>query len=313
MSTYLVTGGAGFIGSHLVRRLLREGGEVRVVDNLATGHRARLREVDAHVEFIEGDLADPAVCDKVVKGIEYVLHQAAVPSVQRSVQDPVPTNRANVTATLNLLESCRREGVRRLVYAASSSVYGNTKELPKREDMSPNPMSPYALQKYVGEKYCQLFTGLYKFETVCLRYFNVFGPDQDPDSQYSAVIPRFITRLRRKEPLLVFGDGEQSRDFTYIENVVNANCLALLAPQAAGAVVNIGCGARITLNHLIRLLEGILQTPAQVEYQPARQGDVRDSLADITQAQTLLGYKPLIDVKEGLQKTAQFFADCPIK
>lgn len=282
---------------------------MRVVDNLATGQRNRLRDVDAHIEFVEGDLADPAVCDSVVKGIDYVLHQAAVPSVQRSVQDPVPTNRANVTATLNLLESCRRGGVRRLVYAASSSAYGNTKELPKREDMPPNPMSPYALQKYVGEKYCQLFTELYKFETVCLRYFNVFGPAQDPDSQYSAVIPRFITRLRRKEPLLVFGDGEQSRDFTYIDNVVDANCLALRAPLAAGAVVNIGCGARITLNQLIHILEDILETKARVDYQPARQGDVRDSLADITRAKTLLGYQPLVGVKTGLQNTAKFFAE----
>ena len=259
-------------------------------------------------EFVPGDLADPEVCNRVVQGIDYVLHQAAVPSVQRSVRDPVATNHANVTATLNLLESCRKQGVRRLVYAASSSAYGNTKVLPKQEDMAPNPMSPYALQKYVGERYCQLYNQLYNLETVCLRYFNVFGPAQDPDSEYSAVIPKFTTRLRKHQPLVVYGDGEQSRDFTYIDNVVDANYLALQAPQAAGAVINIGCGARITLNKLIELLEEILQVRAVIDYQPARLGDVRDSLADITRAQDVLGYQPQVGVKTGLQKTAEFFA-----
>lgn len=306
--SFLVTGGAGFIGSHLVHRLLREGGRVRVVDNLITGNRGRLRSVESDLEFVLGDLGDPEVCNRVVQGIDYVLHQAAVPSVQRSVRDPVATNHANVTATLNLLESCRKQGVRRLIYAASSSAYGNTKVLPKQEDMAPNPMSPYALQKYVGERYCQLFNQLYNLETVCLRYFNVFGPAQDPDSEYSAVIPKFTTRLRRHQPLVVYGDGEQSRDFTYIDNVVDANYLALQAPQAAGAVINIGCGARITLNQLIGLLEEILQVRAVIDYQPARLGDVRDSLADITRAQDVLAYRPQVGVKAGLQKTAEFFA-----
>ena len=307
-NTFLVTGGAGFIGSHLVRRLLSEGGRVRVVDNLVTGKRARLQDLESALEFLPGDLADPEVCNRAVQGVDYVLHQAAVPSVQRSVQDPIATNRANITATLNLLESCRAQGVRRLVYAASSSAYGNTKVLPKQEDMVSNPLSPYALQKYVGERYCQLYNQLYDFETVCLRYFNVFGPAQDPYSEYSAVIPKFITRLRKNQPLVVYGDGEQSRDFTYIDNVVDANCLALRAPQAAGTVVNIGCGERITLNRLIELLEDILQVRATIDYQPSRRGDVRDSLADITRAQEVLGYRPQVDVKTGLRKTAEFFA-----
>jgi UDP-glucose 4-epimerase len=306
--TFLVTGGAGFIGSHLVRRLLSEGGRVRVVDNLVTGKRARLRDLESALEFLPGDLADPEVCNRAVQGVDYVLHQAAVPSVQRSVQDPIATNRANITATLNLLESCRTKGVRRLVYAASSSAYGNTEVLPKQEDMVPNPLSPYALQKYVGERYCQLYNQLYELETVCLRYFNVFGPAQDPDSEYSAVIPKFTTRLRKNQPLVVYGDGEQSRDFTYIDNVVEANCLALRAPRAGGAVVNIGCGARITLNRLIELLEEILKVRARIDYQPPRLGDVRDSLADITRAQEVLGYRPQVDVKTGLRKTAEFFA-----
>ena len=308
--TFLVTGGAGFIGSHLVRRLVGDGKRVRVVDNLSTGNRARLADLETAIEFIQGDLADPEVCDRAVRGVEYVLHQAAVPSVQRSVQDPINTNRANITGTLNLLESCKKQGVRRLVFAASSSAYGNTKELPKREEMPANPLSPYALQKYVGERYCQLYYQLYNLETVCLRYFNVFGPAQDPNSEYSAVIPKFTTRLRKGEPLIIYGDGEQSRDFTYIDNVVEANCLALRAPNASGAVVNIGCGERITLNQLVHLLEEILAVRATVDYQPPRSGDARDSLADISRAQALLGFQPHVGVKEGLQKTAEFFSGC---
>ena len=228
---YLVTGGAGFIGSHLVRRLVAEGKTVRVVDNLSTGQVSRLADLMTAIEFVEGDLADERVSQDAVKEIDYVLHQAAVPSVQRSVQDPVSTNRANITATLNLLESCRRAGVRRLVYAASSSAYGDTEILPKHEDMPAKPLSPYALQKFVGEQYCKLYHELYGLETVSLRYFNVFGPGQDPHSEYSAVIPKFITGLLANQPITIFGDGEQSRDFTYIDNVVEANLLAL---QCAG-------------------------------------------------------------------------------
>jgi nucleoside-diphosphate-sugar epimerase len=305
---FLVTGGAGFIGSHLVRRLLADGGRVRVVDNLSTGQRDRLKDVEGAIELIIDDLADPSVADRAARGVDYAFHQAAVPSVQRSIRDPAGTNRSNVTATLNVLESCRKHGVRRLIYAASSSAYGNTEVLPKHEEMTPNPLSPYALQKYVGERYCKLYAELYGLETVSLRYFNVFGPHQDPDSEYSAVIPKFATRLQRGETLTVYGDGEQSRDFTFIDNVVEANLLAVKAPSAAGTVVNVGCGSRLTLNQLIHSLETILGARAAVDHQPPRSGDVRHSLADIDRARTLLGYHPIVSAEEGLRRTVEFFA-----
>jgi UDP-N-acetylglucosamine/UDP-N-acetyl-alpha-D-glucosaminouronate 4-epimerase len=304
---YLVTGGAGFIGSHIVRRLVGEGELVRVVDNLSTGQSIRLKTARDYIEFVEGDLADERVSDEVVRDVDYVLHQAAVPSVQRSVYDPIGTNRANVNATLNLLESCRKAGVRRLVYAASSSAYGDTEVLPKVEEMSSNPLSPYALQKLVGEHYCKLYYDLYGLETVSLRYFNVFGPDQDPHSEYSAVVPKFITKILAEEPITVYGDGEQSRDFTYVDNVVQANLLALRALEAPGNVCNIGCGEHITLNKLIRLLEEILGVKANVNYAASKAGDVRHSLADITRARCLLGYEPKVMVKEGLTRTVQAF------
>jgi len=306
--TFLVTGGAGFIGSHIVHRLQKEGAKVRVVDNLSTGKKERLRGIDSSIELIEDDLTDSRVCDRAVQDVEYVLHQAAVPSVQRSIQDPLETNRANVIGTLNLLESCRQHGVRRLVYAASSSAYGDTQVLPKKEDMAPNPLSPYALQKFVGERYCKLYNDLYGLETVSLRYFNVFGPSQDPWSEYSAVIPKFATRLQSRQPLVVFGDGEQSRDFTYVDNVVEANILAIKAQRTAGAVINVGCGEGLTLNRLIRFLEEILQVQAVVDYEPPRRGDVRHSLADISLARDILGYQPKVTVVEGLRRTVDFFA-----
>jgi nucleoside-diphosphate-sugar epimerase len=284
-----------------------DGGRVRVVDNLATGKRERLADLEGSIEFVEGDLADPDICENALDGVDYVLHQAAVPSVQRSVKNPIETNRANVTSTLNLLESCRKHGVRRFVNASSSSAYGDTPVLPKREDMPPNPLSPYALQKFVGERYCQLYFRLYGLETVSLRYFNVFGPSQDPYSEYSAVVPKFATRLGKGEAIVVYGDGEQSRDFTYIDNVVEANILALTATRAAGSVINIGCGERITLNRLIAILEEIMGVRATVDYQPARPGDVRDSLADISLAEQLLGYQPKVAVEEGLRRTVAWF------
>jgi nucleoside-diphosphate-sugar epimerase len=304
---YLVTGGAGFIGSHIVRRLVEEGELVRVVDNLSTGQSIRLKDVRDSIEFVEGDLADQRVSDEAVRGVAYVLHQAAVPSVQRSVCDPIGTNRSNVTATLNVLESCRKAGVRRLVFAASSSAYGDTEVLPKVEEMPANPLSPYALQKFVGERYCKLYYDLYGLETVSLRYFNVFGPDQDPHSEYSAVIPKFINKLLAREPLTVYGDGEQSRDFTYVENVVQANVLALRAIAAPGNVCNVGCGEKVTLNELIRLLEAILGIKAKVNYTAPRAGDVRHSLADLGLARRILGYEPKVMVKEGLKGTAETF------
>jgi len=306
LTNYLITGGAGFIGSHLVRRLVAQGVVVRVVDNLSTGQLDRLEDMRGSIEFVEGDVSDDRVSDEVVKGIQYVFHQAAIPSVQRSVRDPTATNRANVTATLNLLESCRRAGVHRFVYAASSSAYGDTEVLPKVESMCPNPRSPYALQKLVGEHYCKLYYELYGLETVCLRYFNVFGPNQDPHSEYSAVIPKFISGLLAKEPITVYGDGEQSRDFTYVDNVVEANLLAMRAEgDAAGKVYNIGCGERISLNNLIRLLEGILNVNATVNYAKMRSGDVRHSLADITLACRFLGYTPEIRAEGGLRRTVE--------
>jgi len=304
---YLVTGGAGFIGAHLVRRLVAEGKTVRVVDNLYTGQVVRLNDLMNVIEFVQGDLADQRVSQEAVKDIDCVLHQAAVPSVQRSVQDPVGTNRANITATLNLLENCRRAGVRRLVYAASSSAYGDTDILPKHEDMPANPLSPYALQKFVGEQYCKLYHELYGLETVSLRYFNVFGPGQDPHSEYSAVIPKFINAMLVKKPITVYGDGEQSRDFTYVENVVEANVMALQASAAPGNVCNIGCGERVTLNTLIRLLEEIMGVKAEVNYADPKSGDVRHSLADITAARRLLGYAPKVWLKEGLMQTVKAF------
>ena len=304
--TFLVTGGAGFIGSHIVRRILKEGATVRVIDNLSTGKRERLRELENSIEFIEDDLADQSVCDAVVRSVEYVLHQAAIPSVQRSLKDPVGTNRANVTGTLNLLESCRKQGIRRLVYAASSSAYGDTEVLPKKVDMPPNPLSPYALQKLMGERYCKLYNDLYGLETVSLRYFNVFGPDQDPHSEYSAVIPKFATRLQRGQSLVVYGDGEQTRDFTYVDNVVEANLLAIKAPRAAGAIINVGCGDRLSLNRLIQFLEQILEVRAWVDYQQPRPGDVRHSLADVSLARDLLDYQPKVVVREGLKRTVEY-------
>ena len=306
---YLVTGGAGFIGCHIVKRLLAEGGDVRVVDNLSTGRLKRLDDIRDEIEIIEGDLSDERVCGEAVEGIDYVLHQAAVPSVQRSVRDPVGTNRSNVTATLNLLENCRKAGVRRVVYAASSSAYGDTEVLPKQEDMPANPLSPYALQKFMGERYCKLYYDLYGLETVSLRYFNVFGPKQDPNSEYSAVIPKFLTKLLAKEPITIYGDGEQSRDFTYVENVVEANLLAIRSTTAKGQVCNIGCGERITLNELIRLLEKIVGVKAQVNYAAAKVGDVRHSLADVEKAKCLLGYQPKVMVNEGLRRTLAAYGD----
>ena len=308
MSTrFLLTGGAGFIGSHIVKRLVGEGAVVRVVDNLSTGQVARLENLRCSIEYVEADLADNLVSDEVVKDVDYVLHQAAIPSVQRSVCDPIGTNRANVTATLNLLESCRKAKVRRFVYAASSSAYGDTEVLPKSEEMPPNPLSPYALQKLVGEHYCKLYYSLYGLETVCLRYFNVFGPGQDPHSEYSAVIPKFISKLLINELITVYGDGEQSRDFTYVENVVDANLLALQATKACGKVLNVGCGERITLNTLIQLLEEIVGVKAKVSYSASKPGDVRHSLADINLARRLLEYEPKVMVKEGLRRTVEAF------
>jgi nucleoside-diphosphate-sugar epimerase len=305
MASYLVTGGAGFIGSHLTEELVRRGHQVRVVDSLITGKRRNLDHI-LGVEFLEGDLADMAVCVRAVQGVEYVLHQAAIPSVPRSVKDPVSSNRANVDASLNILVAARDAGVKRLVYAGSSSAYGNTPTLPKREDMPPNPLSPYALQKLVAEQYCQMFTTLYGLETVTTRYFNVFGPRQDPSSPYSGVISLFSTAILERRQPTIYGDGEQTRDFTYIANVVDGVLRACEAPNAAGEVVNVATGGRISLNGLLQALNKIAGTDIQPIYAEPRAGDVKDSQADISKARHLLGYTPSVSLEQGLEKTLEW-------
>jgi nucleoside-diphosphate-sugar epimerase len=305
MASYLVTGGAGFIGSHLATELIRRGHRVRVADSLITGKRHNLDHIPA-VEFLEGELADAAFATRAVEGVDYVLHQAAIPSVPRSVNDPITSNRANIDATLNVLVAARDAGVKRLVYAGSSSAYGNTPTLPKREDMAPNPLSPYALQKLVAEQYCQMFTRLYGFETVTTRYFNVFGPRQDPGSPYSGVISLFATALLQSRQPVIYGDGEQTRDFTYVANVVDGVLRACEAPNVAGEVMNVATGGRISLNELLRVMNRIVGANLQAVYKEERAGDVKDSQADITKAETLLGYAPIVQFEEGLRLTLEW-------
>src|SRR5437764_4607150 len=283
MSYYLVTGGAGFIGSHLVEELVRRGHSVRVADNLSTGKRRNLAHIPG-VELLEGDLAEMPFAARAVHGIEYVLHQAAIPSVPRSVKDPITSNRANIDSTLNILVAARDAGVKRLVFAGSSSEYGNTPTLPKSEDMPASPLSPYALQKVMGTEYCRMFTRLYGFETVVIRYFNVFGPRQDPSSPYSGVISVFSTALSQGRQPTIYGDGEQTRDFTYVANVVDGVLRACDAQRVSGEVINVATGGRISLNELLRVMNGIGGTNVKPIYKEPRAGDVRDSQADITKA-----------------------------
>ncbi|MCR4404990.1 MAG: SDR family oxidoreductase [Candidatus Acetothermia bacterium] len=306
---FLVTGGAGFIGSHIVERLVREGQRVRVIDNLSTGKRENIEPFLGEVEFIESDIRDLGLVREAMEGVDYVSHQAAVPSVPRSVKDPMTSNSVNVEGTLNILIAARDAGVKRVVYASSSSVYGDTPTLPKHEGMKPEPRSPYAVSKLAGELYCQVFFHVYGLETVALRYFNVFGPRQDPQSQYAAVVPKFITAFLQGEPPTIFGDGEQSRDFTHIENVVEANLLAAKAPGVAGEVFNIACGERITVNELARLLTEIVGVNPKLKpkYALARPGDLRHSLADISKAQELLGYEVKVNTREGLERTVEWY------
>jgi len=305
-SLYLVTGGAGFIGSHLAEELVRRGHPVRVADNFSTGKRGNLAHVPG-VEILEGDLADPAVAARAVAGCEVVLHQAAIPSVPRSVRDPVTSNRANIDATLNVLVAARDAGVRRLVFAGSSSVYGDTPTLPKREDMPPRPLSPYALQKLAGEEYGRLFTRLYGFETVTTRYFNVFGPRQDPGSPYSGVISLFAKALLAGERPTVHGDGGQTRDFTYVANVVDGVLRAAVAPAASGRVINVATGGRVSLLQLFAALKDLAGANVEPVFGPPREGDVRDSQADISLAKELLGYAPIVGFEEGLKQTVAWF------
>jgi nucleoside-diphosphate-sugar epimerase len=305
MASYLVTGGAGFIGSHQAEELVRRGHTVRVADNLATGHRHNLAHLPK-VEFLEGDVADMAFAARAVAGMDYVLHQAAIPSVPKSVKDPATSNRANIDGTLNILLAARDAGVKRLVFAGSSSEYGDSETLPKREDMPSNPLSPYALQKVAGTEYCRMFTRLYGFETVVIRYFNVFGPRQDPGSPYSGVISLFATALIEGRQPVIYGDGEQTRDFTYVANVVDGVLRACEAPKAPGEAINVACGTRISLNELLRTMNKIVGTDIQAIYKEPRAGDVRDSQADITKARTLLGYTPLVGLEEGLRHTLEW-------
>ncbi|MFQ5457486.1 MAG: SDR family oxidoreductase [Myxococcota bacterium] len=303
----LVTGGGGFIGSHIVTRLLALGHEVRVFDDFSTGRRENLAEAAGRIDLREADVRDLDALRSAMEGVDRVFHQAALPSVSRSVEDPLGTNAVNVQGTLHVLVAARDAGVGRVIYAASSSAYGDTPTLPKVETMPPSPLSPYALQKYAGEQYCVMFSRLYELEAVALRYFNVFGPRQDPTSFYSAVIPKFITQLAGGEKPTVHGDGEQSRDFTYIDNVVDANLLAAERDKAAGEVINVACGSRISLNTLLDELRAILGVDTAAEHGPPRPGDVRHSLADISKAGRILGYAPGVDLREGLARTAAFF------
>jgi nucleoside-diphosphate-sugar epimerase len=306
MTSYLVTGGAGFIGSHLAEELVRRGERVRVVDNLITGTRGNLAHLPG-VDFLEGDLADLSVAHRAVQGVEIVLHQAAIPSVPRSVEDPITSNRANVDASLNLLVAARDAGVKRVVYAGSSSAYGDTPVLPKAESMPTAPLSPYALQKLVAEEYCRMFTRLYGLETVTTRYFNVFGPRQDPSSPYSGVISLFVSALCAGRPPSIHGDGEQTRDFTYVANVVDGVLRASSAPGVSGEVINIATGGRVSLNQLFRTIRDLLGVSVEPAYAAPRRGDVRDSRADIEKARRLLGYEPTVSFDEGLRKTIEWY------
>lgn len=310
MAKYLVTGGAGFIGSNIVGELVERGESVRVLDNLATGKLANLSPfLEAkQVEFIEGDLTDSNIAKKATEGVDYVLHQGAIPSVPRSIDDPIFTNYVNISGTLQMLIAAREAGVKRFIYAASSSAYGDSPTMPKQEDMPVSPKSPYAIQKLTGEYYCQNFSILYGLETVCLRYFNVFGPRQDSDSGYSAVIPVFIKQMLRGESPTIYGDGETSRDFTYVDNNVDANIRACIADKkCVGEVINIACGYEISLNELVGRINKVLGTSIKPKYEKGRRGDVQHSLADISKAQKLLGYVPSINFDQGLEKTVRFY------
>jgi nucleoside-diphosphate-sugar epimerase len=316
MALYLITGGAGFIGSNIVEELLRQGERVRILDNFSTGKRENLAEVKRilqeeinptvleRLEIVEGDVRSYHIVREAVAGVDFILHQAALPSVPRSVKDPLTTNEVNVVGTLNILNAAKEAKVRRIVYASSSSVYGDLEILPKTEDMLPKPLSPYAVSKLAGEKYCQVFTRLYGLETVVLRYFNVFGFRQDPTSQYSAVIPKFITLIKEGQAPTVYGNGEQSRDFTYVSNVVQANLLACKQgmEQLAGEVFNIAYGKRVSINDLVIAINKLLNTKIKSHYANPRPGDIKHSLANIGKARQFLGYQPEVDFYEGLKK-----------
>ena len=304
-TTYLVTGGAGFIGSHIAEALLARGENVRVFDNMLAGREINLAVLRGRAEFAQGDLRDRTALESAMKGVEVVFHQGAVASVPASIADPLGSLEINVNGTQNVLLAARDMGVRRVVYASSSAVYGDAPISPKREDLPTSTLSPYAVQKLAGELLCGVFTRIYGLETVALRYFNVFGPRQDPTSEYAAVIPRFLTMLLEGQRPVVFGDGEQTRDFVYIANVVQANLRAAVSTEAVGHAMNIGCGEQVSLNEVLRLAGDLLGMPVEADYREARPGDVRESVADISRAQDLLGYRPDISFREGLALTLE--------
>jgi len=304
----LVTGGAGFIGSALVRALLARGDRVRVIDNFFSGKRENLAEVSKDVELVEGDIRDEAALARALAGVELVFHEAAIPSVPRSLADPIASHDANATGTLKVLAAAKKVGVRRVIYAASSSAYGDTPTLPKVETMRPMPLSPYAVSKLAGEHYCQVYAGAFGLETVALRYFNVFGPRQDPKSEYAAVIPRFVTAAQAGQGVTIYGDGTQSRDFCFIDNTVEANLAAASAGGVSGQVFNVACGTATSLNDVVRLVAEIVGHAVPITYAPGRVGDVKHSLADVTAARTRLGYRGAISFAEGLQRTAAWYA-----
>ncbi len=306
---YLVTGGAGFIGSNIAHELLKRGEQVRIIDNFSTGLRSNIVDILDSIELIDGDIRDFWTVHEAVEGIDYILHQAALPSVPRSISNPLTSNSVNIDGTLNILEAARQAHVRRIVMASSSSVYGDTPVLPKHEEMKRHPLSPYAVTKMANEEYARVYYELYGLETVCLRYFNIFGPRQDPNSEYSAVIPKFIAALESGQSPTVFGDGEQSRDFTYIDNTVDVNLLATTAEAAPGNVYNVACGGQFTLNALLDALREIIGVDTKAVYEPPRQGDIMHSFADISKAENDLNYKPKVGFKEGLKYTVDWFVN----
>jgi UDP-N-acetylglucosamine/UDP-N-acetyl-alpha-D-glucosaminouronate 4-epimerase len=307
MATFCVTGGAGFIGSNLVEALVVRGDRVRTVDNLSTGHLENLEPMSAKVEFINADISDTVRMREVFSGVDVVFHEAAIPSVQKSILDPQRSNQANIAGTLSVLVAARDARVRRVIYAGSSSVYGDSPTLPKIETMTPHPISPYGVMKWVGELYAQQFTKIYGLETLSLRYFNVFGPRQDPTSEYSGVLAKFITAMLRNEQPVIYGDGEQSRDFTFVQNVVHANLRAAETSKGIGEVVNVAVGGRYSLNETLKILNRIFSSQVTVRYEAPRTGDIKHSQADITRARALLGYEPQFDFETGLRRTVEWY------
>lgn len=309
MANYLVTGGAGFIGSHLVERLVRDGQAVRVLDNFSSGKRANLADFAEKIEVIEGDIREPEACRKAAADIDVVFHEAAVPSVPKSVQDPITCHRANIDGTFNVLLAAREAKCKRVVFAASSSAYGDQPESPKREGVCPSPLSPYAVAKLAGEAYMGAFYACYGLQTISLRYFNVFGPRQDPKSEYAAAIPAFVSAILRDQPPTIYGDGEQTRDFTHIDNVVHANMLAANAAETHGEIVNIACGESVSVNKIIAQINRLLGKDVKSNYTEPRAGDVKHSLADITRAHDVLGFEPVLRFDEGLERAIAWYRE----